>query len=284
MTQNKVFSTNKTLRIRGGIFDLSEPCVMGVLNVTPDSFYKGSRFESEIDALNQVEKMLKEGASFIDVGGYSSRPGAGEVSVEEEQERVIKVLRAIHKAFPEALVSIDTFRSQVAHAAVQEGACMINDISGGEADPAMFTTVANLKVPYILMHMRGTPKTMTKLTAYTNLIKEVAYYLHHKIYQLHQSGVNDVIIDPGFGFAKTIAQNFEMLNHLEYFRILEKPLLAGLSRKSMVWKTLGTSPDEALNGTTALHAVALLKGASMLRVHDVKEAMEVIRLVKHLNS
>jgi dihydropteroate synthase len=280
-TESKVFSTNKTLNLRGRLIDLHVPKVMGILNVTPDSFYDGGRFVSEREILLQVEKMLKEGAAFIDVGGYSSRPGAAEISEEEELKRAVGAVRLIAHNFPEAAITIDTFRSPVAKASVEEGACMVNDISGGELDPHMFATVAALQVPYILMHMRGNPQTMTSQTGYENLIQDVVRYFHQKISALQQWEVKDIIVDPGFGFAKNVQQNFEMLHHLEYFKILGRPILAGLSRKSMVWRTLEVTPEEALNGTTALNTVALMKGASILRVHDVKEAMEVIKLLTY---
>lgn len=222
--------------------------------------------------------MLVAGATFLDVGGYSSRPGATDISETEEIQRVSLAVNIIHKEFPQALISVDTFRSSVAKAAVQEGACMINDISGGSLDMKMFETVAALKVPYILMHMQGTPQTMTSLTKYNNLVKDIFDCFHQRIDTLHQLGVNDLVLDPGFGFAKTTEQNFDLLNHLDHFKLLEAPLLVGLSRKSMIWKTLDITADDALNGTTALHMIALLKGASMLRVHDVKEAAEAIKL------
>lgn len=251
---------------------------MGILNVTPDSFYVGSRFTTEHAILTQTEKMLKEGATFIDVGGYSSRPGAENISEAEELSRTVEAVKHIIKKFPEAIVSIDTFRSTVAREAVLAGASMINDISSGTLDHNMFATVAELKVPYIAMHMRGTPQTMKELTTYENLINDITGYFHQKITALHALGVRDVIIDPGFGFSKTIDQNFQLLNHLDYFKILGRPILAGLSRKSMIWKTLTTTAEDALNGTTALNVAALVKGASILRVHDVKEAMQVITL------
>ena len=278
--QNNVFYTNKTLNVRGTLLDLSTPKVMGILNVTPDSFYDGGKFTGEKPVLNQVKKMLDEGASFIDVGGYSSRPGAAEISEEEEAVRVVPTIQFIIKHFPQCIISIDTFRSSTAIKAVEAGASIINDISGGEQDPRMFETVASLDVPYILMHMRGTARTMTTLTAYSNLLKDITDYFHTKIYRLHQLGAKDIIIDPGFGFAKTAEQSFELLHHLDYFKILGQPILAGISRKSMIWKTLNTSTEGALNGTTALNAVALMKGASILRVHDVKEAVECIRLIE----
>jgi len=255
---------------------------MGVLNVTPDSFYDGARYRTDSQILQQTEKMLLEGATFIDVGAYSTRPHAADISIEEEMKRSLHAIRLILRNFPDTLLSIDTFRSEVASAAVQEGAGLINDISGGSLDPKMFDAVGDLKVPYIIMHMRGNPQTMTKETQYNNLIKDIADYFHQKIDQLRSRSVADIIIDPGFGFAKTREQNFELLQNLDYFSIFSKPVLVGLSRKSMIWKTLNITPDEALNGTTSLNTIALLKGASMLRAHDVKEAMQTIRLVSQL--
>lgn len=256
---------------------------MGVLNVTPDSFYDGGHFISEISILEQVEKMINEGADFIDVGGYSSRPGAVDISEELEKERTVKAIGSIVKNFPGSIISIDTFRSSVAEAAVHAGASMINDIAGGNLDDKMFQTVSRLRVPYILMHMRGNPKTMSDQTQYTNLMKEMVDYFHQKIHRLQEFEIKDIMIDPGFGFAKTSEQNFSILHNLEKFSILGKPILVGLSRKSMIWKTLAIKPGEALNGTTALNTIALLKGADILRVHDVKEAKEVIKLFTSLN-
>lgn len=255
---------------------------MGILNVTPDSFYDGGRFVAERALLEQAEKMLEEGADFLDVGGYSSRPGAADISEEEEKSRTIKGIAAISRNFPGTIISADTFRSGVAEAAVDAGASMINDIAGGNLDIHMLTTVARLRVPYIFMHMKGNPQTMTRKTGYTNLLKEILDYFHDKLQVLRELGVKDVVIDPGFGFSKTIAQNFRILQNLEKFSILGKPVLVGLSRKSMIWKTLGIAPDGALNGTTALHMAALLKGADILRVHDVKEARELIKLFTSL--
>lgn len=282
--ESKLFSTNKTLNLGGRLIDLRVPKIMGILNITPDSFYDGSRFTIETEILEGAEKMLQEGATILDVGGYSSRPGAEDISVTEELKRVTEAIRAILRRFPEALLSVDTFRSDVAAAAVQEGAVMVNDISGGSLDETMLKTVAGLNVPYVLMHLRGTPQTMTQHTQYENLVKDITDYFHQKTAQLQAFGIRDIIIDPGFGFAKTPAQNFELLNHLEYFGILGKPVLAGLSRKSMIWRTLALKPEEALNGTTALNTVALLKGASILRVHDVKEAQQVIQLLQEVTS
>lgn len=262
--------------------DLSVPRVMGILNVTPDSFFDGGKFDDESVLLQHTATMLAEGADIIDVGGYSTRPGAEDVPEPVERQRVVTAIRAIIRNFPEAVLSVDTFRGTVAHAAVQEGAALVNDVSGGELDPTMFRTVAQLRVPYILMHMRGNPKTMSGLTDYQNVLLEVLDYFQKKIHHLNQHGVHDIITDPGFGFAKTPDQSFELLNHLEKLKILQLPLLVGLSRKSMIWKTLNRSPEGALNGTTALHMAALLHGASLLRVHDVKEAKEVITLFNRI--
>lgn len=263
---------------------LDSPKVMGILNVTPDSFYDGGKYLTEKDLLIQVNKLLTEGADLIDIGGYSTRPGAEEISIDEELKRSVGSIKTILKHFPEAKLSIDSFRSEVARAAVQEGAVMVNDVSGGELDPMMFETVSKLNVPYVLMHMRGNPKTMTKLTDYDDVVRSVIDFFHPRIQQLTQLGQKDIIIDPGFGFAKTREQNFEMLQNLERFEIHGKPILIGLSRKSMVWKTLNIQPREALNGSTALHAIALTKGASILRVHDVKECVEVVTLVRELTK
>jgi dihydropteroate synthase len=257
---------------------------MGVLNVTPDSFYDGARYSDEGSILKQIEKMVAEGADFIDVGGYSTRPGAGDISEAEELNRVLPAIKIITEKFPETLISIDTFRAMVAKGAVDAGASIINDISGGELDGLMFETAASLQVPYLLMHMKGTPQTMTKETTYENLFKEIIDYFHQKIHKLHQLGVKDIMVDPGFGFAKTAAQNFELLESLHHFGVLGKPILVGLSRKSMIWRTLKTSPEGSLNGTSVLNTMALLKGASILRVHDVREAKETIQLVSRLHE
>lgn len=266
-----------TLNCQGHLLDLTVPKVMGILNVTPDSFYDGGRYTSLSDTLKQAERLLQEGATFLDIGGYSSKPHAAEVSLEEELQRVLPVVKAIRQSFPSALLSIDTFRSAVAQAVLDEGVAMVNDITAG-ADEQMFQTVAAFHVPYVMMHMRGTPQTMTSLTQYENLLQEIGYYFADKINQVKAAGISDYLIDPGFGFAKTIDQNFELLNHLEYFHCLNAPLLIGVSRKSMIYKTLQSTPDLAVNGSTFLHAIALSKGAKILRVHDVKEAVECITL------
>ncbi len=272
------------MNVRGRLLSLASPKIMGVLNITPDSFYDGGRLDSETAILTLTEKMMKDGATFLDVGGYSSRPGADEISIDEEIRRTSRAIKLIVKNFPEAIISVDTFRSGVASAAVQDGAAMINDISGGSLDDNMFALVAKLQVPYVLMHMQGTPKTMTRLSVYDNMLKDITNYFHTKIHQLHALRIKDIIVDPGFGFAKNIEQNFSLLQSLEYLKILNKPLLVGVSRKSMIWKTLATTPDEALNGTTCLNTVALLKGASILRVHDVKEASEVCKLISSITT
>jgi dihydropteroate synthase len=280
VVQSKLFSTNKTLRVQGRLIDFYTPRIMGIVNVTPDSFYGGSRYQHPDSILPTVETILIEGADFIDVGGYSSRPKAVDIPVQEELNRVVPVIQLLKKNFPEAIISIDTFRSAVAEAALQEGATVINDISGGSLDDAMFATVAKWKVPYIMMHMRGTPQTMASLAQYENLTKDIIDHFHQKIEALHRLSVSDIIIDPGFGFAKTSEQNYELLKNLQDLQVLGKPMLVGLSRKSMIWKTLQTDPEKALNGTTALNTIALLKGADILRVHDVKEAAEVVKLIK----
>ena len=278
------FKVKKTLNVGGKIIDLTQPKVMGILNITPDSFFSGSRLQSEKEILLQAEKMLSEGADFLDLGAYSSRVGATDISPEEEEKRLIPAIQIISKNFPEALLSVDTFRAAIAEKAIGSGAHIINDISGGNLDENMFKAVGKLNVPYILMHMKGTPQTMKDLNQYENMMQEISYYFSEKIEQLKSAGVKDIILDPGFGFAKNIEQNFKLLQHLEDFRILGFPVLAGLSRKSMIWRSLNISPEQALNGTTALNTIALANGASILRVHDVREAKECIKLLSLLNS
>lgn len=273
-----------TINCKGTLVDLSTPKVMGILNITPDSFYDGGALKTDKDILTQAEKMLAEGAAFLDMGGYSSRPGAVDISIDEEMSRVIPAIKLVLKHFPETLISIDTFRSAVAQKAVDTGAAIVNDISAGILDEHMMPTVAQLQVPYIMMHMRGTPQTMKTLTNYKNVLTEVLSYFSERIATARDLSINDLIIDPGFGFAKTIEQNFELLRQLELFKNLEIPLLAGLSRKSMIYKTLNTTPQEALNGTTALNTIALMKGANILRVHDVKEAVECVRIYQAFSS
>ncbi|TFV92431.1 dihydropteroate synthase [Algoriphagus kandeliae] len=256
---------------------------MGILNLTPDSFYAGSRVKIDReDILKRAEKMILEGADILDLGGYSSRPGAEDISEEEELSRVIQPISWISEAFPEVLISIDTFRSNVAKRAIETGAHLVNDISGGSLDSKMYEVVGKLQVPYFLMHMRGTPQTMQQKTDYSKLLPDILNYFAKKLHLIKEFGIKDVIIDPGFGFAKTLEQNYHILKNLEIFRTLGYPVLAGLSRKSMIYKLLGCGPEESLNGTTALHMFALSKGANILRVHDVKEANETRKLFKQL--
>lgn len=273
-----------TINCKGKLIDLSTPKVMGILNVTPDSFFDGGKYKDASKILNQVETMLSHGASFIDVGGYSSRPNADDVSLHEELNRVLPVIDLILNSFPDTIISIDTFRSEVAKQSIEAGAALINDISAGKLDNAMLSTVGKLKVPYIMMHMKGNPKTMQQQTDYDDLVKDVISYFAKRIAKAHAEKINDIIIDPGFGFAKTVEQNFELLNKLELLQLTDQPILAGVSRKSMIYKTINSTSENALNGTTALHMVALQKGAKILRVHDVKEAMECITLYNQLKS
>ena len=273
-----------TINCKGQLIDLSTPKVMGILNVTPNSFYDGGKFKSESDILNQVGKMLNDGATFIDIGAYSSKPNAEFVSEEEEISRIIPIINIILKHFPNTLISIDTFRSQVAELSIQNGASLINDISAGSLDEKMFEVIAKYNVPYIMMHMRGTPQTMQSLTNYENIVKEILFYFSEKVAKARSFGINDLIVDPGFGFAKNTDQNFEVLQKLELFQFLELPILVGFSRKSMIYKTLNTSSNEALNGTTVLNTISLNKGANILRVHDVKEAVECVTLFNKMNS
>lgn len=251
---------------------------MGILNVTPNSFYDGGKYSLEADVLSQVEKMLDEGATFIDIGAYSSKPNAEFVSEEEEANRLVPIIQLIMSHFPEALLSIDTFRSKIASIGIENGAALINDISAGSLDEKMMEVIAKYNVPYIMMHMRGTPQTMQSLTNYENIVKEMLLYFSEKVTKARSLGINDLIIDPGFGFAKTLDQNYEVLQNLELFQMLDLPILAGISRKSMVYKPLGLTADDALNGTTVLNTIALSKGANILRVHDVKEAVECVKL------
>jgi dihydropteroate synthase len=280
MMQNSFFKNEYTVNCKGKLLDLSEPKVIGILNITPDSFFDGGKFTQEKSITRQVKKMLDEGADIIDIGAVSTRPGAEDVSEKEELKRLGPVLKHLVKKFPGTIFSVDTFRSNVVRMAIENGAAIINDISGGNFDKKMFETVGELKVPYILMHIRGTPKTMQNDPVYKNVVKELIIYLQKKIVQLKKSGVNDIIIDPGFGFGKTLENNFEILQKLSLFKMLDCPILAGVSRKSMINKILKTSPESALNGTTVLNTIALMNGASILRVHDVKPAKEAIELFK----
>ncbi len=283
MQNLKAESTNfpgkKSILIGDKLIDLSTPLVMGIINCTPDSFYTESRTITRDSALAQAEKMILEGADILDIGGYSSRPGANNISTEEETKRIIPAISAIRETFPDTLLSVDTFRADVANQALEHGAHIINDISGFSIDPEIVDVAARHKVPYILMHMRGTPQNMQKLTQYTNLFNELMSYFSKKLHLLQEKGVNDVIIDPGFGFSKTLEQNHDILGFMEHFQHLGHPLLLGVSRKSMIYKKLGISPEESLEGTIALNAIGLSKGASILRVHDVKEAKSLVKLL-----
>jgi dihydropteroate synthase len=268
----------------GKLLDLEIPRVMGILNITPDSFYKSSRYNSDLEIIKAASGMMEDGADILDVGGYSSRPGAADVSVEEEGHRVLKAIKLISREFPEAIISVDTFKSEIAREAIDVcGAHIINDISGGEADSEMFSVVEMLKVPYIIMHMKGDPRTMQKNPVYDDVVADILKWFGDRIFRLLSAGVKDIIIDPGFGFGKTVSNNFEILRRLSDFSITGLPLMVGLSRKSMIWKTLQITPDDALNGTTALNAIAIANGADILRVHDVKEAVQTIRLIKNLS-
>jgi dihydropteroate synthase len=271
-----------TINCKGELIDLATPKVMGILNVTPNSFFDGGKYNSTIagesEMLSQVGKMLNDGATFIDIGGYSSKPSAEFVSEEEELDRIVPVVQSILKEYPDSKLSIDTFRSVVAAACIENGASLINDISAGNLDSKMLEVVAKYNVPYIMMHMRGTPETMQSLTSYDDIVKEMLFYFSERIHKARSFGINDLIIDPGFGFAKTLDQNYEVLQKMELFQLLELPLLVGFSRKSMITKSLDITSKEALNGTTVLNTIGLMKGAKILRVHDVKEAVEAVTL------
>ena len=270
------------INCNGKLIDLSTPKVMGILNVTPNSFYDGGKHKEINSIIHQVDKMLSEGADFIDIGAYSSKESAEFVSEEEEIKRLVPIVKSLVEMFPNIVLSVDTFRAQVAKASVENGVAMVNDIAAGLLDDKMLETVAELKVPYIMMHMRGNPQTMQSLTDYNDIVKELIFYFSERIQKARSFGILDIIIDPGFGFAKTLEQNYEVLHKMELFSMLELPLLAGISRKSMVYKVLESSPQEALNGTSVLNTIALQKGAKILRVHDVKEAVECIKLVSKL--
>jgi len=276
--KNYRFYMNMTLNCKGKLIDLNTPKVMGILNVTPDSFYVGGQFKDEKSILLHVEKLLTEGAAFIDIGAYSSRPGADFVSEEEELRRLIPIVNLVIASFPESMISIDSFRSRVIKEAMGAGAAMANDISGGQLDSQMFETVGALGVPYIMMHMRGTPQTMQQMTNYSNVVQELYTYFSERVQLARTHQIKDIILDLGFGFSKTREQNFKLLSSFDFYNHLNLPILAGLSRKSMIYKTLNTTADQALNGSSALHMVALQKGAKLLRVHDVKEAVECIQL------
>lgn len=273
------------INANGKLLDLSTPCVMGILNATSDSFYAGSRMQTEAQIARRVEQMAQEGAGIMDVGAYSSRSGAADVSAKDEMERLRTALGVVRRLQPDAIVSVDTFRADVARMCVEEyGTAIINDISGGELDKDMFATVARLQVPYVLMHMQGTPQDMQQRPHYDSLLEDVFLYFARKVQQLRDLGVKDIILDPGFGFGKTLEHNYELLAHLEDFRIFELPLLAGVSRKSMIYRLLDATPAEALNGTTVVHSICLLKGADILRVHDVRQAVEAVKIIMKMNE
>ncbi|WOC40666.1 dihydropteroate synthase [Polaribacter sp. HL-MS24] len=273
-----------TINCKGTLVDLSSPKVMGILNITPDSFFDGGEYQNEVAIIAQVSKMLSEGATFIDVGAYSSKPGAAYVTEEEERKRILPVIQLLVREFPEILISVDTFRNRIAEETIRAGAAIINDISGGNMDKKMFETVAHLQVPYIVMHMLGTPQNMQKDPQYKNVTHELITFFADKMHRLHQLKVNDVLIDVGFGFGKTKDHNFELLQNLSLFQNLEAPILVGISRKSMLYNTLNISAQEALNATTSANTIALLNGANILRVHDVKEAVEAIKIVAQVQS
>jgi dihydropteroate synthase len=269
----------------GRLLDLEIPRVMGILNITPDSFYPGSRYNTNDEILKAATIMLEDGADILDVGGYSSRPGAKDISYEEERKRVLKVIKLINREHPEAIISVDTFRAEIAKEAIVEcGATIINDISGGDADIKMFPVVGSLNVPYIMMHMKGNPRTMQKKPVYEDIVADILKWFGERIFKLKSAGVKDIIIDPGFGFGKTIDHNFELLRRLGDFSIAGLPVLVGISRKSMIWKTLNIDAEGALNGTTAINAIALHNGADILRVHDVKEAVQTVKLIDKLRQ
>jgi dihydropteroate synthase len=275
----------KYINAGGKLIDLSVPKVMGIINITPDSFYRGSRVTGEKEIISTAVRMTEEGADILDIGGYSSRPSAEDITAEEEGSRVLNAIRLIRKELPGAIVSVDTFRAEIAKTAVNEyGADIINDISGGDADEKMFGLVTQLNIPYIMMHMKGNPRTMQENPEYDDVVADILNWFGSRIVKLQNAGVKDIIIDPGFGFGKTIKHNFEMLRRLGDFAIAGLPLLAGISRKSMIWKSLSITPSEALNGTSVLHAVALLNGADILRVHDVKEAVQAVKLIELLKD
>ena len=273
-----------TINLRGKLMNFSVPKIMGILNITPDSFYDGGRYNSKDKIKIQIEKMIISGADIIDIGGYSSRPGAKDISIEDELNRVIPAIEILKQKFPEMIVSIDTFRSRVAREAIVSGADIVNDISGGNLDHDMFETVSKHKVPYILMHMRGNPKNMMSKTDYENVTKDVCKYFSERIDKAKSFGINDIIIDPGFGFSKTTQQNYELFNNLEFFKEFQRPIIVGISRKSMIYKILNTTPEKALNGSSVLHTISLMKGANILRTHDVKEALECVKIVSQLNG
>ncbi len=283
-TSGKIFPVKKTLNCKGMLLSLEHPVVMGILNLTPDSFYDGGKFSGEKEVLQYVERMINEGAAIIDIGGISTRPGAEEITIDEELKRVIPIIQKITSLFPDTIISIDTYRSKIAEESVKTGASIINDISAGQMENGFIETVARLKAPYILMHMQGTPKNMQENPQYKNVTMDVFHFLKDKIFQLEESGIKDILVDPGFGFGKTVTHNYSLLKHLSEFNTLGCPVIVSLSRKSMIYKVLKTTPAEALNGTTVLNTLALLNGCSILRTHDVKEAKQAIELLKQYDA
>lgn len=272
------------INCNGKLIDFHTPRIMGILNLTPDSFYDGGRKSSREDFIRHAERMLQQGASFIDVGAYSSRPGATHISLQEELDRIVPVIEDLRREFPEIILSIDTFRSEVARSCIEAGAAIVNDISSGSLDDKMLQTVADLQVPYIMMHMRGTPKNMNSLTQYDDLVQDILYYFSEKISEARKLGITDIIVDPGFGFSKTLEQNYELMGKLNLFQSLELPILSGVSRKSMIYKLFNSTPDESLNGTTVLNTVSLLQGAHILRVHDVNEAFQCVKMLSLMKN
>ncbi|HTQ65444.1 MAG TPA: dihydropteroate synthase [Puia sp.] len=273
-----------SLNCKGKLLIAEQPLVMGIINITPDSFYSSSRFINKGDILKQAAKMLEEGAAILDIGGQSTRPGAEQLSIDEEAGRVIPAIELIHQQFPEAILSVDSYHSQIVIQAVSAGASIVNDITAGNGDELMFETVSRLNVPYICMHMKGDPRNMQRNPVYDNVITELLDFFIRKKNECNKAGIKDIILDPGFGFGKTIHHNFEILNHFDSFKILDCPLMIGVSRKSTIYKTLGVSVQEALNGTTVLNTIGLLKGAGILRVHDVKEAREAVKLISTIGN
>jgi len=281
--EQSYFDKRKSINLAGELIDLSSPIVMGILNVTPDSFYDGGKYQTEKSILNRAEEIISQGGKIIDIGAFSTRPGSKEVSLKEELNRIVPAVKAIRDKFPQMHLSLDTYRSEVARIIVDDfGPCIINDISGGTMDEKMFEVVAGLKIPYILMHIQGTPGTMQDHPSYTDVVNEVILFLSQRVQKLKLLGVNDIIIDPGFGFGKLTSHNYELMNRLDSFKIFKLPVLVGISRKGMIWKPLGIKPDEALTGTIALNTLALLGNADILRVHDVKEAVETIKITEML--
>jgi dihydropteroate synthase len=284
-SESEFYTKKRTINLDGRLISIDKPMVMGILNVTPDSFYDGGKYNLEKDIVERVSEIISEGADFVDIGGYSTRPGASQISEKEELERLLPAVKVVKKHFPNIAISIDTFRSEIASRVVEEtGACMVNDISGGNFDLKMFETVARLGVPYILMHSQGDPSTMQKKPTYNDVVQDIIMYFSERVEKLKLLGVNDIIIDPGFGFGKTVEHNYQLMNSIDAFKVFQLPVMVGISRKSMIWKVLDITPDESLNGSTVLNALSLAGGADILRVHDVKEAVETVKIVEKLKT